>query len=178
MKVKTLARHSLCVMESEMISEERCARANTGNHKFTDQPPSSNRDARARQAPGTHDDAQHGVSPGAHAHTPTRPHAQHTRSSGCGGEDSLHSNTYSSCGLSGIRHGAHSEAAAAGALIPSHDKPRDAAAVHRTTLRRSEAQMLETATWTSVSSNCSRSPGCTRYSLPPSLVGMLTPFSP
>ena len=99
----------------DMISEERYARANTGNHKFTDQPPSSNRDARARQAPGTHD-TQHGVSPGAHTHTPTRPHAQHTRSSGCGGEDSLHSNAYSSCGLSGIRHGAHSEAAAADAL--------------------------------------------------------------
>ena len=35
--------------------------------------------------------------------------------------------------------------------------------------------MLGTATWTSVSSNCSRSPGCTRYSVPPSLVGICTP---
>jgi len=62
----------------------------------------------------------HGTRPPKHTTAPTR-----TTPARAGvAEKPLYSNTYSSCGLGGIRHVATAWPPQLAALMPSHDKPR------------------------------------------------------
>ena len=116
-------------------------------------------------------------------HAPHTRRAAATRACARRGK-TLNSNTNSSGGIrrGATQRGSHKECA--------HPQPRQAATrrryieeIPRTKDQgprtedqgRRRPQMLGIATWTSVISNCSRSPGGTRNSVPPSLVGISTP---